>query len=157
MELFARTFLPAAADAGLPMPTISRHIVIFRRCVGPANPVLAVVRCIRAERPLAGPHVLVLTPQRLVVTHESRVVHRIRLHMDAALADLSAISWTADSRRGVLDFVATSVDGVRERFWIPARHPTSVAALEATLGYLFRTTPAQVPPGTAGHAFAPAA
>jgi hypothetical protein len=147
MDLFARTFLPAAADAGLSISAISRHIVIFRRCVGAANPVLAVARCVRADRPLAGPHVLVLSPQRLVVTHESRVVHRIRLHLDAALADLSAISWAADPRRGVLEFVATAVDGVRERFWIPARHPTSVAVLEATLGYV----------RTAGHAFAPAA
>jgi hypothetical protein len=146
MDLFARTFLPAAADAGLSMPTISRHIVIFRRCVGAANPVLTVVRCVRADRPLAGPHVLVLSPQRLVVTHESRVVHRIRLHLDAALSELSAISWTSDPRRGALELVATSVDGVRERFWIPARHPKSVAVLEATLGYLSRT---------AGHAFAP--
>jgi hypothetical protein len=148
MDMFARTFLPAAADAGLSMPAISRHIVIFRRCVGTANPVLAVARCVRADRPLAGPHVLVLTPHRLVVTHESRVVHRIRLHLDAALADLSAISWTADPRRDALEFVATALDGARERFWIPARHPRSVAVLEATLGYLVRT---------AGHAFAPAA
>jgi hypothetical protein len=139
MDLFARTFLPAAADAGLSMPAISRHIVIFRRCVGAANPVLSVVRCVRADRPLAGPHVLVLSPQRLVVTHESRVVHRIRLHLDAALAELSAISWTADPRRGALELVATGLDGVRERFWIQARHPGSAAVLENTFVYVFRT------------------
>jgi hypothetical protein len=148
MDLFARTFLPTAADAGLSMPTISRHIAIFRRCVGPNTPVLAVVRCVRADRPLAGPHLLVLSPHRLVVTHESRVVHRIRLHLDAALAELSAISWTLDSRRGALEFVATALDGARERFSIQARHPRSVAVLEATLGHVFRT---------AGHALAPAA
>ena len=140
MDLFARTFLPAAADAGLSITTISRHIAIFRRCVGPNTPVLAVVRCVRADRPLAGPHVLVLSSQKLVVTHESRVVHRIRLHLDAALAELSAISWTADPRHGALEFVATALDGVRERFWIQPRHPRSVAVLEATLGYVFRTT-----------------
>ncbi len=148
MDLFARTFLPAAADAGLSMPTISRHIVIFRRCIGAGNPVLTVARCVRADRPLAGPHVLVITPQRLVVTHESRVVHRIRLHLDAALADFSAISWTADPRRGALEFVVTASDGVRQRFWIQASHPRSVAVLEATLGYVFRAS---------GHALAPAA
>jgi hypothetical protein len=148
MELFARTFLPAAADAGLSMPTISRHIVIFRRCIGATNPVLAVARCVRADRPLAGPHLLVLSPHRLVVTHESRVVHRIRLHLDAPLDELSAISWTPDPRRGALEFVATAIDGARERFWIQARHPRSTAVLEATLGRVFRT---------AGHALAPAA
>jgi hypothetical protein len=148
MELFARTFLPAAADAGLSMPTISRHIAIFRRCVGPNTPVLAVVRCVRADRPLAGPHLLVLSPYRLVVTHESRVVRRIRLHLDAALAELSAISWTTEPRRSALEFVTTALDGARERFWIEARHPRSVAVLEATLGHLSRA---------AGHTLAPAA
>ena len=106
------------------------------------------VRCVRADRPLAGPHLLVFSPHRVVVTHESRVVHRIRLHLDLALAELSAISWTVDPRRGALEFVATALDGARERFWIQARHPRSVAVLEATLGHLFRT---------AGHALAPAA
>ena len=110
MDLFARTFLPAAADAGLSMPTISRHIGIFRRCVGQNTPVLAVAHCVRADRPLAGPHVLVLSTHRLVVTHESRVVHRIRLHLDTALAEMSGISWTADPRRGALEFVATAID-----------------------------------------------
>src|SRR5689334_5037790 len=147
MDLFARTFLPAAADAGLPVPAISRHMMIFRRCVGAASPVLTVARCVRADRPLAGPHLLVLSPLRLVVTHESRVVHRIRLHLDAALTELSAISWTFDARRGALEFVATAFDGTRERFWIQARHPKTIAALEATLRHVFRTaTHAQVDP-----------
>ncbi len=148
MYLFVRTCLSATGAAGGCLPTIGRHIMIFRRCIGAGNPVLAVVRCVRADRPLAGPHVLVISPQRLVVTHESRVVHRIRLHLDAALAELSAISWTTDPGRGGLEFVATVMDGVRERFWIQARHPKSVAVVEATLGYVIRA---------AGHAFAPAA
>jgi hypothetical protein len=146
MDLFARTFLTAAADAGMSVPAISRHIVILRRCVGAANPVLTVALCIRADRPLAGPHVLVLSPMRLVVTHESRVARRIRLHLDAALADLSAISWTVDPRRGALEFVATAADGAPERFWISGRHPKTVAALETTLRHALRT---------AGHALAP--
>jgi len=82
-----------------------------------------------------------------VVTHESRVVHRIRLHLDAALTELSGIGWTFDSRRGALEFVATVFDGTRERFWIQARHPKTVAALEATLRHVFRVaTHAQVEP-----------
>lgn len=147
MDLFGRTFLPAAADAGLSVPAISRHMMIFRRCVGAATPVLTVARCVRADRPLAGPHLLVLSPLRLVVTHESRVVHRIRLHLDAALTELSGISWTFDPQRGALEFVATAFDGTRERFWIQARHPKTVAALEATLRHVFRVaTHAQVEP-----------
>ena len=60
MDLFARTFLPAATDAGLDMPTISRHLPVFRRCLG-ADTVLLVSRCTRADRPLSGEHVLVLS------------------------------------------------------------------------------------------------
>jgi hypothetical protein len=136
MDLFARTFLPAAADAGLPMPTIGRHLALFRRCVGATNAVLAVGRCLRADRPLAGQHLLVLSRDRLVVTHESRVVHRIRLHLNAPVEELSGISWRR-ATRGSLEFAATAIDGVRERFLIQARHPLAVALLEATFNDVF--------------------
>jgi hypothetical protein len=43
--------------------------------------------------------------------------------------------------------VATAFDGTRERFWIQARHPKTVAAIEATLRHVFRTAAhAQVEP-----------
>ena len=47
MDVFSRTFLPAAAEAGVAIPTVSRHMPIFRRCVeaddadGPGHPLPA--------------------------------------------------------------------------------------------------------------------
>ncbi len=148
MDLFARTFLPAAADAGLSMPTISRHIPVFRRCLGPEDMVLMVARCIRPDRVLAGEHLLVLSRNRLVVTHESRVLHRIRLHLDAPIHELSSVLWEADPKTAAVELAATAIDGIRERFSIKVRHAKAVWALDAKLGYVFRT---------AGRTLAPAA
>jgi hypothetical protein len=139
MDLFARTFLATAADAGLPMPAISRHVPIFRRCLGINDAVLLVSRCVRPDRPLAGEHLLVLSRQRLVITHESRLAHRIRLHLDAPLHELSYITWSADPRVSSVELAATAVDGIRERFWMKARHPKDMSVIEATFGYVFRT------------------
>src|SRR2546430_17667823 len=96
MDLFARTFLPAATDAGLDMPTISRHIPVFRRCLG-ADSVLLVSRCTRADRPLAGEHILAMSGHRLVVTPESRLVHPLRLHPDPPIHDLAHGAWAPDA------------------------------------------------------------
>jgi len=50
MDPFDRTFLPAAAEAGLPLASISRQIPIFRRCVGIGQTVLIVTKCSRLDR-----------------------------------------------------------------------------------------------------------
>jgi hypothetical protein len=136
MDLFARTFLPAATDAGLDMPTISRHLPVFRRCLG-VDAVLLVSRCNRADRPLAGEHVFALTRHRLVVTHESRVIRRIRLHLDAPIQELSDVSWTPQPGLTGIELAATAIDGIHERFTIRARHQGAVRQLEDAFGYVF--------------------
>ena len=45
MNVFSRTFLPAAAEAGVPIATVSRHMPIFRRCVDPDDTTVLVTRC----------------------------------------------------------------------------------------------------------------
>ena len=45
MDVFSRTFLPAAAEAGVAIPTVSRHMPIFRRCVEPDDSTVLVTRC----------------------------------------------------------------------------------------------------------------
>src|SRR5437016_13980043 len=117
MDLFARTFLPAAADAGLDMPAISRHIPVFHRCLG-GDSVLLVARCTRADRPFAGEHVLALSRHRLVVTHESRVVHRLRLHLDAPIHELADVAWAPDAGLTSVELAATAIHGIRARFTI---------------------------------------
>jgi hypothetical protein len=154
MDLFDRTFLPAAADAGLSMPTISRHIPVFRRCLGPDDAVQMVTRCVRTDRAMAGEHLLVLSRNRLVVTHESRVMHRIRLHLDAPIHELSHITWAPDPRLGAVELAATAIDGIRERFWIKVRQPRAVWLLDATFGKVFRAANAVNPAANAALAAA---
>jgi hypothetical protein len=136
MDAFDRTFLPAAIDAGLDMPTISRHLPVVRRCLG-TEPVLLVTRGTRADRPHAGEHLVVLTRTRLVITHESRLVHRLRLHLDAPLHELSQVRWAADAHQCSVELSATAIDGIRERFVLKVRQPDAVWHVEETLGYLF--------------------
>jgi hypothetical protein len=159
VDLFARTFLPAATDAGLSMPTITRHMALVRRCVAADDAVLMVARCVRPDRPLAGEHLLVLTGRRLVVTHEGRLRRQARLHLDAPVHELSDVRWrrgndpAADQRRddqraiggprrddpaGCLELVATAIDGIRERFRIRTRDDRYGWSVEQTLGYVFR-------------------
>ena len=47
MDVFSRTFLPAAAEAGVAIPTVSRHMPIFRRCVESDDATVLVTRCLR--------------------------------------------------------------------------------------------------------------
>jgi hypothetical protein len=138
MDLFARTFLPAAADAGLTMPTIIRHQPVVRRCLGPGDAVLLVGRCVRPDRPLAGEHLLVLTRSRMVVTREGRLLRRARLHLDAPIGELSRVTWAPEPRLIAVELAATAIDGVRERLWIKVRHPRAVWLLDATFRYVFR-------------------
>ena len=49
MDVFSRTFLPAAAEAGVAIPTVSRHMPIFRRCVEPDDATVLVTRCVSAR------------------------------------------------------------------------------------------------------------
>ncbi len=138
MDPFDRTFLSAANVAGIPMASISRQIPLLRRCVGLDQTVLLLTRCSLLDRPLAGDHIMLLTKTRIIVTSESRILHRPRVHLDAAVTTLRNVVWTADRRLTSIELSATAPDGVRERFIIKARLPGMIWHLEAALGYVFR-------------------
>jgi hypothetical protein len=142
MDVFARTFLPAADEAGVTNPTVSRHLPVFSRCVAPEDPTALVVRCRRPGQPLLGEFLLLLTSTRLVVTRETRMLRRLRLHLNTELRHLHNVSWTPHPRTATIEFSATAVDGVRERFSIRAADPQHAWRLDAVLGSVFR-------PGTA--------
>jgi hypothetical protein len=138
MDVFSRTFLPATAEAGIPMPTVSRHAPIFRRCVDPDDRAILVTRCLRPDRPLYGEHLLLLTRTRLVVTAETRMLRRIRLHLNASLPSLSHVTWSPDPRLAAVELAATASDGIRERFWIKLGDPQRVWHVDALLAHTFR-------------------
>jgi hypothetical protein len=137
MDVFSRTFLPAAAEAGVAIPTVSRHMPIFRRCVEPDDTTVLVSRCLRPDAPLAGEFMLLLTYRRLVVTQETRVLHRLRLHLNANLRHLANVAWNADATRPAVELAATAVDGVRERFRLRLAEPEAVWNLDGRLRSLF--------------------
>lgn len=145
MDVFSRTFLPAAAEAGVAIPTVSRHLPVFRRCVESDDTTVLVTRCMRPTRPMQGEFLLLLTHRRLVVTQESRVVHRLRLHLNTELRHLTNVTWNPDPRMAGLEFAATAIDGIRERFWIRVGHPKQVWHLDALLCHVFRP---RLGPGT---------
>jgi len=145
--VFSRTFLPAAAETGVALPTVSRHLPVFRRCVEPDDTTVIVTRCVRPTRPMQGEFLLLLTHRRLVVTQESRVVHRLRLHLNAELRHLTNVAWNADPRTAGIELAVTAVDGIRERFWIKVGHPKQASHLEALLSHVFR--PRMRQPGAA--------
>lgn len=138
MDVFSRTFLPAAAEAGVAIPTVSRHMPIFRRCVESDDATVLVTRCISTDRPLAGDFLLLLTYRRLVVIQETRVLHRLRLHLNANLRHLSDVTWNPDLRTAVVDVAATAVDGIRERFRMRLAEPERVWHVDALLRHAFR-------------------
>jgi hypothetical protein len=140
MDVFSRTFLPAAAEAGVAIPTVSRHMPIFRRCVEPDDTTVLVSRCLRPDAPMAGEFVMVLTYRRLVVTQETKVLHRLRLHLNANLRHLSNVTWNLDLGRSALEVAATAVDGVRERFRLRLGQPEAVSHFDALLQSVFRET-----------------
>ncbi|MFC8845737.1 MULTISPECIES: hypothetical protein [unclassified Micromonospora] len=137
MDVFSRTFLPAAAETGLAVQAVSRHVPVFRRCVGAGDATVLVARCGRPDR-VAGEYLLLLTHRRLVITRQSRVLHRLRLHLNAELCELSDVTWSADPRRPAVELAATAIDGVRERFVIRVQHPRQVWQLDALLHHAFR-------------------
>jgi hypothetical protein len=145
MDVFSRTFLPAAAEAGVAIPTVSRHMPIFRRCVDSDDTTVLVGRCLRPDTPMAGEFMLLLTYRRLVVIQETRVFHRLRLHLNANLRHLTNVPWTADVTRLALEVAATAVDGVRERFRMRLAEPEAVRHFDGLLRGLFHA-PKGAPP-----------
>jgi hypothetical protein len=130
LDPFARAFLPAAAGAGIDIATVSRHISVLRRCVGPFDEPVMVARCARLDRAFGGGvHLLLLTPRRMVVTAESRVLRRLRLHLNTDVRHLSDVLWTPEPALGGVQLSATAVDGVREHFWLRVVDADQVGAL----------------------------
>jgi hypothetical protein len=145
MDVFSRTFLPAAAEAGVPIATVSRHMPIFRRCVEPDDSTVLVTRCLRPDQPLAGEFLLLLTYRRLVVTQETRVLHRLRLHLNANVRHLSDVTWNPDTRQSAVEIAATAVDGVRERFRMRLGEPERVWHFDELLKHVFRERRRAIP------------
>lgn len=143
MDQFERTFLPISAQAGVEIAKVSRHIAMLRRCITATESTAFVARCTRLDRPLRGEHLMVGTHRRLVVTHDSPVLHRLRLHLNSPLTDLSQVSWAPDRRLTAIELAATASDGVRERFLIKVTHPRQIWHLESTFVELFRGTALQ--------------
>ena len=115
MDVFASTFHPAA-EATAALPIANRHLPIFRSCVDPDDPAVLVARCVRPGAPLSGDWLLLLTRRRLVVTQETRPLHRLRLHLNANLRLLSNVTWRLDLSKPGIELAVTAMDGVRERF-----------------------------------------
>jgi hypothetical protein len=138
MDVFSRTFLPAAAEAGVPIATVSRHLPVVRRCVEPDDSAVLVTRCLRPDQPMAGEFLMVLTHRRLVVTQETRVLHRLRLHLNANLRHLSDVTWNPNVRQSVVEMAATAVDGVRERFRMRLGEPEQVWRFDELFTQVFR-------------------
>jgi hypothetical protein len=137
MDVFSRTFHPAAADSGVTTALATRHLPIFRRCVEPEDSTLLVTRCALPDAPLPGDFLMLLTHRRLVVTRETRVLRRLRLHLNTTLSQLAHVAWSTDPRDGTMELSATAVDGVRERFRVRTAEPDHVWQLDALLKQVF--------------------
>jgi hypothetical protein len=110
MNVFLSTFAAAAS------PAANRHLSIFRSCVDSDDTAILVARCVRPGAPLSGDWFLLLTGRRLVVTQDTRPLHRLRLHLNANLRHLSNVTWRLDLSRPGIELGFTAMDGVRERF-----------------------------------------
>ncbi|MGH3738645.1 MAG: hypothetical protein ACRDT6_24030 [Micromonosporaceae bacterium] len=136
MDEFSRTLLPAAAESGLSLTTLSRHTPVLRRNVPDDDPVQMAARAVRAERPGSGEHVVMLTGSRVVATRETRVLRRIKPHLDVAVASLVNVTWVPDPRGSAVE-LAFTVGQTRHRFLINAPDRHQVWRLDAVFGQTF--------------------
>lgn len=95
MDTFGYSLLPAAARAGLDTTTVSRHLPLFRRAVNRDEVTLAVAYA-------RGGLLVLLTDAHLVITHQTRPLHRIRFHLHAGLDELRPVDWATDPARHAL-------------------------------------------------------
>ena len=149
MDVFSRTFLPAAAESSVPIATTSRHMPVLRRCVSPNERTVLVARCQRPDQPMQGDYLLLLTKRRLVVTQETILWRRLRLHLNSELRHLDHVTWTTDSRAGVVELAVTAIDGIRERFLIKVGAPERASHVEALFSYAFLARPVDARSGAA--------
>jgi hypothetical protein len=137
MDRFSRTLLAAAAESGLATITLSRHVPNLRQSIRSDDEVVMLTHCLRPDGQMSGDHLMLLTRRRLVITKQSRVLGRIRLDMDAAVADLGDVRWSADPALPGVELAFTAGE-TRHRFWIDANHGKQVWRLDAVLARLFR-------------------
>lgn len=139
MDAFSRTFLPVAVVwTGVAIQTVNRQLPVLRRCVEADDSPVLLTRCARPGRASAGDHLLLLTHRRLVVTRQTSVLHRVRLHLNMELRHLGDVIWHPDDRLTAVELAATAVDGVRERFLIRVAGPGQVWRLDTLLEGVFR-------------------
>ncbi|MFC4066886.1 hypothetical protein [Actinoplanes subglobosus] len=138
--MFLSTFHPAA-EAAAALPAANRHLPIFRSCVDADEPALLVARCVRPGAPLSGDWLLLMTARRLVVTQDTRPLHRLRLHLNANLRHLSNVTWCLDLSRPGIELSVTAIDGVRERFRMRLGDSDTVWRAESLLREAFTAKP----------------
>ncbi|WP_205324385.1 hypothetical protein [Glycomyces sp. YM15] len=155
MDLFSRTMLACSAEAGLTTTALTRHVPLLRRNIGPGDQVSLLSRCVGSDGLGSGDHVLMLTGERLVVTRQSRLLGRVRLCLDAPVAAIENLRWSADpSGPGVeLNFTVLEGPGSTEphrwHFWLPATHAKRVWRIDALLARAFRRPKADSRPANA--------
>lgn len=103
------------------------HMTVLSRCVEPTDEPVLVGRWSRGF--------LLLTRRRLVVTRHSKLLHRMRLHLNANVRHLSNVNLTVEESGRTLVVNLTAVDGVRERFGLRMEDADQVRKAEE----LFRT------------------
>jgi hypothetical protein len=128
-----------AVDSGVSSSTLSRHLPVLDRCVGPRDRALVLASCARDGRRSGGGlgNLILLTRYRLVVTSESRLLRRLRLHLNVGLCQLTEVAWTPEPAERGVALSATAVDGVREHLWIRVGAQDLVWRLDALLREAF--------------------
>lgn len=139
LDEFSRTFLPLAEQAAVAAPTLDRHLPLLRQHVAETETALLVAQCVRPEKPAAGPHLFLLTNERLVITRDSRLLGRPRLHLRALVAELEAVTWQPDPAGASVDVALTLADG-RRRFWIRTLHARQLWRFDAVLAKVFQAS-----------------
>jgi hypothetical protein len=144
MDLFSRTMLAASAEAGLTTITLSRHVPLLRRGARPDDQVTLLTPCVGSDGLASGDHLLMLTSKRLVVTRQSRLLGRLRLCLDAPLAAIGRLRWSADPGGPGVEIVFNVAEGCgvgmqgRWHFWMPAGHSKRMWRIDALLAHAFR-------------------
>lgn len=137
LDVFSRTFLAHASEAGVPLTTLGRHTPLLRRHHGSQEPTRLVARCWPAGRPRAGVHLLVLTRRRLVITRDTRLRRRPCLYLEHELTELDGVTWSSDPETGWVE-LAFSTRAGRERFRLLPPQLRQMWRLDAALATLFR-------------------
>jgi hypothetical protein len=125
--------LALAAHGGVDPATLARHLPMLRRCVPADDRPVLLARATRAGN--RDTYLVLVTNRRMVVTAESRIWRRRRLHLAADPWHLGDVLWTPEPDLGGLALSATAMDGVREHLWLRTPNPVAAAdALEAVFG-----------------------